>query len=235
LQLGEKKELEHYKTHDCGRPEACRNKIQKNPFLIGVNSKRFAFPQMELIPSYLRYKPDAHLILGCHADPRGSEEYNKALTQRRVERTKNFLVEHGVSGGHFETRSFGKEDQLTADQIKELIAQNPDLSPADRQQMPKNLQVLVLANNRRVDVTLSTTGQQSTRLHPFNAKDYLALINFKAEKKSHPSRNRPEGNGATKLTVDRALALLASTRRAWTRPRLLSRVGCHLSQITRSS
>jgi hypothetical protein len=31
--------------------------------------------------------------------PRGSEEYNKALTQRRVERTKNFLVEHGVSGG----------------------------------------------------------------------------------------------------------------------------------------
>jgi outer membrane protein OmpA-like peptidoglycan-associated protein len=58
----------------------------------------------------------AHLILGGHADARGSEEYNKALTQRRVERTKNFLVEHGVSAGQFETRSFGKEDQLTADQ-----------------------------------------------------------------------------------------------------------------------
>jgi len=51
-------------------------RYKKNPFLIGVNSKRFAFPQMELIPSYLRYKPDAHLILGCHADLRGSEEYN---------------------------------------------------------------------------------------------------------------------------------------------------------------
>jgi outer membrane protein OmpA-like peptidoglycan-associated protein len=142
--------------------------------------------------SYLKYEPDAHLILGGHADPRGSAEYNKALTQRRVERTKNFLVEHGVPADHFETRSFGKDDQLTADQIKELIAQNPDLSPADRQQMLKNLQVLVLANNRRVDVTLSTTGQQSTRLYPFNAKDYLALINPKGGEKKPPVKKKPK-------------------------------------------
>jgi outer membrane protein OmpA-like peptidoglycan-associated protein len=141
---------------------------------------------------YLNYRPDAHLILGGHADPRGSEEYNKALTQRRVERTKNFLVEQGVPADHFETRSFGKEDQLTADQIKELIAQNPDLSPADRQKMLNNLQVLVLANNRRVDVTLSTTGQQSTRLYPFNAKDYLALINPKGGEKKPPVKKKPK-------------------------------------------
>jgi outer membrane protein OmpA-like peptidoglycan-associated protein len=129
--------------------------------------------------SYLKYKPDAHLILGGHADPRGSAEYNKGLTERRVGRTENFLVERGVPADHIETRSFGKEDQLTADQTKELIAQNPDVSPADRQKMLNNLQVMVLANNRRVDVTLNTTGQQSTRLYPFNAKDFLALISIK--------------------------------------------------------
>jgi hypothetical protein len=33
--------------------------------------------------------------------------------------------------------------------------------------------------DRRVDVTLSTTGQKSTRRYPFNAKDFLALINTK--------------------------------------------------------
>jgi len=33
--------------------------------------------------SYLRYKPNAHLILGGHADPGGSEEYNKALAATR--------------------------------------------------------------------------------------------------------------------------------------------------------
>jgi len=136
--------------------------------------------------AYLKYSPDAHLILGGHADPRGSVEYNKALTERRAARTKTFLVEHGVPEDHIDMRSFGKEDQLTADQIKELMAKDPDLSPADRQQMLNNLAVMVLANNRRVDVTLSTTGQQSTRLYPFNAKDFLALISTKGGERKRP-------------------------------------------------
>ncbi len=140
--------------------------------------------------AYLKYKPNAHLILGGYADPRGSEEYNKALTARRVERTKTFLVGHGVPADHLETRSFGKGNQLTVDQIKELISQDPDLSPADRQQMLNNLQVMVLANNRRVDVSLSTTGQQSTRLYPFNAKDFLALISTKGGEKTRPAKKK---------------------------------------------
>ncbi len=126
---------------------------------------------------YLTFRPEAHLILGGHADERGSTEYNKALTDRRVGRTKSFLVEHGVSAGAIETRSFGKEDDLNEQQVKQQIAENPDLSPEDRQQLLNNMRVMVLANNRRVDVSLSTTGQQSTRRYPFNAKDYLALIN----------------------------------------------------------
>jgi outer membrane protein OmpA-like peptidoglycan-associated protein len=141
--------------------------------------------------NYLKYKPDAHLILSGHADPRGSVEYNKGLTDRRVGRAKNFLVEHGVPADHFELRSFGKEDQLTADQIKEQMAQDPDLTPDDRQQMLKNLRVMVLANNRRVDVTLSTTGQQSMRRYPFNAKDFLALINTKVGERKPPAKTKP--------------------------------------------
>jgi outer membrane protein OmpA-like peptidoglycan-associated protein len=141
--------------------------------------------------NYLKYKPEAHLILGGHADPRGSEEYNKALTERRVERTKNFLIGHGVPGDHLDTRSFGKDDNLNAEQVKEQIAQNPDLSPNDRKQMLSNLQVLVLANNRRVDVTLSTTGQKSTHRYPFNAKDYLALINTKGAEKKATVKKKP--------------------------------------------
>jgi hypothetical protein len=34
----------------------------------------------------------------------------------------------------------------------------------------------VWANNRRVDVSLNTTGQQSVRQYPFNAKDSLTLL-----------------------------------------------------------
>jgi len=125
---------------------------------------------------YLTFRPKAKLILGGHADLRGSSEYNKALTVRRVDRARNFLVEHGVPAGSIEVQSFGEEDNLTASQVKEQIAQNPDLSENDRQKMLSNLRVIVLANNRRVDISLSTTGQQSVHRYPFNAKDALRLL-----------------------------------------------------------
>jgi hypothetical protein len=60
------------------------------------------------------------------------------------------------------------------------VVQNPDLSDAERTKVLHGLNVIVLAQNRRVDVTLSTTGQQSVRLYPFNAADALTLIQEKS-------------------------------------------------------
>jgi outer membrane protein OmpA-like peptidoglycan-associated protein/opacity protein-like surface antigen len=128
---------------------------------------------------YLTFEPQAHLTLEGHADQRGSIEYNQGVTQRRVERAKGFLVEHGVPARNIETRALGKQDDLNADQVKQQMEDNPDLSSEDHQKMLDNLQVIVLANNRRVDVSLSTTGQQSVRRYPFNAQDALALISTK--------------------------------------------------------
>jgi outer membrane protein OmpA-like peptidoglycan-associated protein/opacity protein-like surface antigen len=129
--------------------------------------------------SYLAFKADAHLTLSGHADVRGSVEDNQALSERRVARTKQFLVGQGVTEGSIETRGLGKEQELTTDQVKELVEQNPDLSDAERKKVLGDLTVIVLAQNRRVDVTLSTTGQQSVRLYPFNAADSLTLLDKK--------------------------------------------------------
>jgi len=38
------------------------------------------------------------------------------------------------------------------------------------------MKTIILASNRRVDVTLSTTGQESVRQFPFSATDSLTLI-----------------------------------------------------------
>jgi outer membrane protein OmpA-like peptidoglycan-associated protein/opacity protein-like surface antigen len=137
---------------------------------------------------YLTFKPDAHLTLVGHADHRGGVEYNQKLTERRVERTKSFLVEHGVSAANIDTKAVGEEDNLTAEQVKELVDANPDLSPEERQRIDSQLQTVVWANNRRVDVSLSTTGQQSVRLYPFNAKDSLALLSAKGGENGKPAR-----------------------------------------------
>jgi outer membrane protein OmpA-like peptidoglycan-associated protein len=138
---------------------------------------------------YLTFKPEAHLILEGHADRRGSIEYNQALTERRVAGAKSFLVEHGVPEANIETRALGKQQNLDAEQVKKLVDQDPDLSKEERQRIESNLQVIVLANNRRVDVSLDTTGQESVRQYPFNAKDSLTLLSAqggKGEKRARP-------------------------------------------------
>ena len=125
---------------------------------------------------YLTYRPDAHLILEGHADIRGAKDYNVKLSERRVERTKSYLVEKGVPADHLETRAFGFEKNMTSEEVKQLIEADADLTPAEKQKILKNLLTVRLANNRRVDVTLSTTGEQSVRRFPFSAKDALTLL-----------------------------------------------------------
>jgi outer membrane protein OmpA-like peptidoglycan-associated protein len=127
--------------------------------------------------AYLTAVPDAHLVLGGHADKRGPASYNQKLSERRAELAKQFLVEQGVPEASLETKAFGKEQNLTVDQVKQLLEQNPNLSAADKQKALEKIQTIVLANNRRVDITLSKTGQESARLYPFNSPDYAALVN----------------------------------------------------------
>ena len=141
---------------------------------------------------YLAIKPEAHLILTGHADVRGTPEYNQALTERRVNRAKQFLVEQGIAEGGIETRAVGKEQQLSQDQVKDLVQNNPDLTDSQRQRILHDLSTIVLAQNRRVDITLTTTGQQSVKLYPFNAVDSITLLDEKA------SASRKHAHASTK-------------------------------------
>jgi outer membrane protein OmpA-like peptidoglycan-associated protein len=126
--------------------------------------------------TYLTAKPDARLVLSGHADKRGTVSYNQALSERRAELAKRFLVDQGIPEASLETHAYGKEQNLTTEQVKQLLEQNPDLTAAERDIVLKRIQTIVLANNRRVDITLSTTGQESARTYPFNAPDYKALV-----------------------------------------------------------
>jgi len=138
---------------------------------------------------YLTYRPDATLTLTGHADVRGTAEYNLKLSERRVESVKHYLTEHGVPADHVTTQALGEEKNLTAAEVKALIEQNTTLSDTTRQKILKNLPTIVLANNRRVDLMLSTTGEQSTLGLPFNAEDAAELISRSAP---------PNGKGAAK-------------------------------------
>jgi len=145
--------------------------------------------------NYLAVKPDATLILEAHADPRGSEAYNEKLTERRAARVKSFLVEQGVPAASLETRALGVQHQLTPDEVKQSMEDDTTLTAGEKTRLLKNMRTIVLAANRRVDITLNAPGaptQASKRVYPFSAADALSLIGGR-EKPAPKPKAKPKG------------------------------------------
>lgn len=143
---------------------------------------------------YLQAKPDAHITLEGHADQRGSAAFNQVLTERRVARVKGFLVENGVPESAIDTKALGKEHNLTTDEVKQSIEQNPDLTTEERKRALARITVIRMASNRRVDITLNSAGQAETsvRQFPFNSTDALSLIGGREAPKKAPVKRSPK-------------------------------------------
>ncbi len=138
---------------------------------------------------YLAGQPDARLILAGHADKRGPEAYNKPLSERRADLAKMFLVQQGVPEANIETQAFGKEKNLTAAQVKELIGQTSDLSPEEQKTLQARFTTIVYAYNRRVDVNVTPAGKESTVTYPVKSADFARLVD----------RNGPTKEGGVEM------------------------------------
>ncbi len=117
---------------------------------------------------YLEYDPDAKLSIEAYADVRGSVHYNQDLSERRVERVKQFLVDQGISGDKIETAAYGKQRPLPRADVKQLESTNPQTQPKF---MAREPYTDWLAYNRRVDIILLPSGKKSTQFYPNAAPD----------------------------------------------------------------
>jgi outer membrane protein OmpA-like peptidoglycan-associated protein len=148
---------------------------------------------------YLETRPNAHLTLEGHADVRGSVPYNQALSERRVARVKSYLVENGVPEDHIDTKALGDQHNLTADEVKASVEQNPEITTEERGRVLRNMKTIIWASNRRVDVTLNTgqgKTETSVRQYPFNAADSLSLIGGREAEKKAAAKKAPAKKGA---------------------------------------
>jgi hypothetical protein len=99
--------------------------------------------------------------------------------QRRVARVKSFLMALGVPEGNIQTEAFGEQKNLTDKQVRAAVERSPELSPEDWQKALDNTRKIILAFNRRAEITPSNAGQawqNSVREFPFNAADSLTLL-----------------------------------------------------------
>jgi hypothetical protein len=117
---------------------------------------------------YLEYDDTSKLSVTAYADQRGSKKHNQELSERRVERIKQFLVDQGVAADKVETAAYGEERNLSKDEVKTLEEANPAKPPKKRM---SNKRADWLAYNRRADIVLLPSGQKSAEYYPHDAPD----------------------------------------------------------------
>ena len=60
----------------------------------------------------LRASPNVTLRISGHADERGSDEYNLALSKRRAAEAKRFMMQQGIDSMRLEAVGYGEEQPL---------------------------------------------------------------------------------------------------------------------------
>jgi hypothetical protein len=142
---------------------------KKNPQVGLVKSQQLELATLaDGFKKYLEYDPDAKLSVEAHTDVRGSKQFNQDLSERRVERIKQFLVDQGITADKIQTAAYGKDRLLDKKEVKDLEDTNPNAAPKAR---AKNLTGNWYAYNRRADIILLPSGQKSSMFFPNNADD----------------------------------------------------------------
>jgi hypothetical protein len=144
------------------------------------------------------YEQNANLVIVGYADVRGPEKYNQALSERRAELAKAYLVSKGVPASELEVRAKGKDDQISIKKVEALQAtdaQKPD------KWMTLNERTTWLAYNRRVDIVLEPIGKKSAPEYPNDAAAARLLWERPEPSMKALAKLRPRPAGAERASV----------------------------------
>lgn len=115
---------------------------------------------------------DLKLMVVGHADVRGPKEYNLKLSERRAADVKAYLIAKGIPADKIQTEAEGKKQELAEKRVADLQSRDPQ---KPENWMSHRSRATWLAYNRRVDIILEPTGQQSTEAYPNDVADARIL------------------------------------------------------------
>ena len=104
-------------------------------FILNVGDRvHFLVDQWSLTPqaqetlrkqaAWLKRYPSVTVRIEGHADERGTREYNLALSARRAQAVKRFLIAQGVAPNRISTIAYGKERPIALCDAERCWAQN---------------------------------------------------------------------------------------------------------------
>ena len=80
--------------------------------------------KIEEVALFLRAKTTNAVLVDGHCDERGTEEYNRALGEKRALTIRELLVELGIEPDRIYTRSFGEDVPAAFGQVESAHAKN---------------------------------------------------------------------------------------------------------------
>jgi peptidoglycan-associated lipoprotein len=80
--------------------------------------------KVEAVASLLKEKPDNKLLVEGHCDERGTEEYNRALGERRALSVREYLTHLGIGAERIRTLSWGEDRPADTNHTEEAWARN---------------------------------------------------------------------------------------------------------------
>jgi OOP family OmpA-OmpF porin len=96
--------------------------------------KAESFAELDNMAKFLADVPNARGEVEGHTDSQGADAYNQALSQRRAEAVRKYLVDKGVAGDRLQARGYGESkpeaDNNTADgraQNRRVVFQRTDV------------------------------------------------------------------------------------------------------------
>lgn len=79
---------------------------------------------LDRVAELLALRPNAHLSIEGHTDDVGDDAYNLALSERRAQAVKTYLVGRGTAGDRIEARGLGESRPVTANDSDEARRKN---------------------------------------------------------------------------------------------------------------
>jgi len=76
-------------------------------------------PKLEALAAHLQNNTSFAVVIEGHCDERGSDEYNRALSERRSLAVRDYLVTLGVASERMHTVSYGEDRPAVAEAITE--------------------------------------------------------------------------------------------------------------------
>jgi len=79
---------------------------------------------LDKIAAYMMQRPSLGLVIEGHCDSRGTDEYNRALGERRANAIRAYLAKRGVSDANMKTVSFGEDKPAVSGSGESIWRQN---------------------------------------------------------------------------------------------------------------